>query len=155
MSASKGKRVMNARRRTLTFAVAALVLASVAGPGCWAKDPCGEGLVFVVSKSTCVAAIVADAAPEAASKAEAGADAGEAGADGEAMGPPEAAAPSNFGKPCAAMTDCGGDAPICPAPQLPYCTQIHCLPGEANAGSCPAGYTCFTVPGYPSGCLRD
>jgi len=73
MSASKGSRVMNAQRRTLTFAAAALVLASVAGPGCWAKDPCGEGLVFMVSTSTCVAAIVADAAPEAASKAEAGA----------------------------------------------------------------------------------
>ena len=155
MSASKGSRVMNAQRRTVIFAASAVALGSLAAQGCWAKDPCGDGLVFLVAESSCVAAIVADAAPEAARPVEAGADAGEAGADGEAMGAPEAAAPSNFGKPCAAMADCGGDAPVCAAPQLPYCTQIHCMPGEANAGVCPAGYTCFSVPGYPSGCLRN
>jgi len=35
------------------------------------------------------------------------------------------------------------------------CTQINCQLGEANAGACPADYTCFTAPGYPSACLRN
>ncbi len=120
--------------------------------GCWAKDPCGPGFV-IQPNYTCLAIVApADAAPEATAPAGDAATATDGGSEGGAA---EAAAQSQFGKTCAAMTDCGGDAPICGAPQLPYCTQIDCQPGEANAGACPADYTCFTAPGYPSACLRN
>ncbi|HSO32510.1 MAG TPA: hypothetical protein VLT33_08340 [Labilithrix sp.] len=140
---------MNAERRTIFLSGAAIVVASVLAQACWAKDPCGEGLVLEHEGNTCVPARVADAAPPPASPAEAGGDGGSEAAPGEA------AAASSFGKTCTSSAECGGDAPVCAAPLLPYCTQINCQPGEANAGACPAGYTCMTAPGYPSGCMQN
>ena len=142
--------------RASMVAVGVFVLTgALLSAGCWAKDPCGDGFVLQ-SGNTCQAALLpADAAPESGADVTPG-DASAALEGGEAGdAAPAAPAPSSFGKTCGAMTDCGGDAPICGAPQLPYCTQINCQPGEANAGSCPADYTCFTAPGYPSACLRN
>jgi hypothetical protein len=149
---------MSSERLPIVLTAVAIVASSLVVQACWAKDPCGEGLVLQ-HEGMCIAAIVADAAAEAAPAAPAtDAGDGEGGGDAAGDGPApaaEAAPPSSFGKTCAAMTDCSGDAPICGAPNLPYCTQINCQPGEANAGACPAGYTCFTAPGYPSACLRN
>ncbi len=139
--------LVSVKRASVVVTVGLLLLV----PGCWAKDPCGPGFVIQPNYTCQAIALPADAGSEGAAPDAAPV---EGGTSSEA-GAPEAAAPSSFGKTCAAMTDCGGDAPICGAPQLPYCTQINCQLGEANAGACPADYTCFTAPGYPSACLRN
>jgi hypothetical protein len=61
---------------------------------------------------------------------------------------------SLFGKTCEVPADCGGDAPICAAPQLPICTQILCGVGEENEGACPAAWQCLSVPPNPSVCYK-
>lgn len=61
---------------------------------------------------------------------------------------------SDFGKSCTTASDCGGNAPICGAPQLPVCLNIMCSTGEVNAGICPATWTCFPAGGgNPSACV--
>jgi len=67
-----------------------------------------------------------------------------------------------FGSACKDSTDssdCGGVAPICAdltkLGQSVMCTQINCSPGEANAGVCPSGFSCFAFPGYPSVCTKE
>lgn len=148
--------VMKHRRIVLVASVA--LFAAALGPACDAKDPCGEGLYELPSyRCGDIPAVPEGGAAETSTAEAAAGDAGdgeggEGGEAGEAAAPP---APTNFGKPCAAMAECGGDAPICAAPQLPYCTQKDCKAGEANAGVCPAGFTCIKVPGYPSGCMKD
>ena len=120
---------------------------------CKDDDPCDPGQV--VKNSQCY--------PAPASVGGSAADAGEtpAAGAGEAGGAPSSAA-SAFGAPCAdttASSDCGGDAPVCadlsPLGQSVMCTQIHCSPGEVNAGACPSGFNCFAVPGYPSVCIKN
>lgn len=92
------------------------------------------------------------------------ASSGMAGA--ETVDPDEGAAGSAaidtpFGTEChdgTGSSDCGGQAPICadltPLGQSQYCTQLDCAEGEANAGACPEGFTCFAVSGYPSVCIK-
>jgi hypothetical protein len=158
MIASKELVVMDSARRSILLSVSALVFTATLACACWAKDPCGEGM-FLLTEGNCAALPAPpDAAPDTGPLVALGSDGGgDAASDGgvDATSQVEAAATSSFGKTCAAMTDCGGDAPICGAPQLPYCTQIHCQPGEANAGACPADFTCITPPGYPSVCLKN
>lgn len=116
-------------------ALASVSLLAVAG--CWHDSPCEEG--YVVVTDMCYKIPVA---PAPAPAAEAGA--------GEAAAP----ATDTFGKTCTAQADCaGGTAPVCAAPQLPYCTQINCMDGEANAGSCPTGFTCIAA-GAQSACVK-
>lgn len=136
------------------LASAALVLAATA-TACVAKDPCGDGL-YELDNYRCAPLPAAPAAEAGAADGGAGAttSADDAGAEAATDAAPAPAA-SSFGKACAAATDCGGDAPMCGAPQLPYCTQIDCEAGEAHAGACPSGFTCVHVPGYPSACLKD
>lgn len=83
-----------------------------------------------------------------------GRDEGQAGADAAPVDTP-------FGTECQDdkdSSDCGGAAPVCadlsPLGQSRYCTQINCSEGEANAGVCPEGFTCFAVSGYPSICIK-
>lgn len=143
--------VMNAGRLALvgvaTLAVGAFAAACFESD----KDACGAGLIPDPNSANCIAA--PPPAPDASANDAGGAtsDAGDAG--------DEAGAPAQdfFGKTCASAADCGGNAPICAAPQLPYCTQINCSAGEANAGICPtAGWTCLvTGGGNPSVCFKQ
>lgn len=150
---------MNTHRRTVCFALVTLAAIAFA-PACMVDNPCGAGL-YETPGYRCAplpAAPASDAGPGEGGAAVApdAPDADGGGGDAEASAPVEpASATSSFGKTCGAMTDCGGDAPICPAPQFPYCTQIHCEAGEANAGVCPTGFTCVRLPGYPSGCMKN
>lgn len=146
---------MNHRNAALVLSFVTSV-ATVAS-GCADKDPCGEGLYELPSYRCAEVPPPAEAGnadagtPEAAIEAG-GSEAGEAAAPVVPVAP---AASSGFGTPCTAAKDCPGDAPICAQPKLPYCTQIDCEPGEANAGVCPAGFTCVHLPGLPSGCLKN
>jgi hypothetical protein len=88
-----------------------------------------------------------------------GADSG--GAPEAAAGAPAEVLDTPFGTPCAdttASSDCAGEAPVCadltPLGQPVLCTQLDCADGEANAGTCPAGFSCFATPGYPSVCIQ-
>ena len=131
------KNVMNTPARIAVVSLSFASVLAVLG-GCFVSTPCDPGY-FENSELQCEA--VPAPAPEASASAEGGAGGGEA------------AAATSFGKTCAAQTDCSGDAPICGAPQLPYCTQVSCNPGEANAGVCPAGFTC--VGAAPSACIKS
>jgi hypothetical protein len=103
---------------------------------CWETDMCDPGQV--VQDDLCY-----PAPPPHVPKVD-------AGGTGDASAPLD-----TFGKACSAPGDCaGGNATICGAPQLPLCTQIDCLAGEANEGVCPAGWQCLTVPPNPSVCLK-
>ena len=126
-------------------AVAVLVLGPilVLVAACNASDPSGPG--FELDSYGCLP-IPAAAAATATDAAAAATDAGASEDDAAAVA-------TSFGKTCTAMTDCSGDAPICAAPQLPYCTQISCNPGEANAGACPTGWTCMNG-GSSSACVK-
>jgi hypothetical protein len=133
--------------------VAAFSAAAPVATGCWASNPCEPGQTLRLDYCF----------PGAPSGD--GAAGGEAGTDGTAPseggvlaegGEGGGGATATFGTSCASQSDCaGGDAPVCAAPQLPYCTQINCQPGEANAGACPSGWQCFTVPPNPSVCLQE
>jgi hypothetical protein len=111
---------------------------------CWSSDPCEPGQT--VHFDACYPAqppVGAAGAPS--TPADGGV--GDAGAV-----PP----PSSFGEKCSAAADCKAGSPICGAPQLPYCTQINCQDGEANAGACPAqGWQCLKVGANPSVCLKS
>ena len=121
-------------------------LGSFAG-GCWASDPCEPGQV--VRFDSCFPGPVAT--PDASGEGGAG-----EGGSSEGSASEGGAAPSSFGKTCSTSTDCAAGSPICGAPQLPYCTQINCQAGEANAGACPAtGWQCLKVGANPSVCLKS
>ncbi|MET0339798.1 MAG: hypothetical protein ABW252_02305 [Polyangiales bacterium] len=64
---------------------------------------------------------------------------------------------ATFGKACTSDAECGGVAPTCAVPQLPYCTALNCLD---RPGICPSRWTCLDargispVAGVDSLCLR-
>lgn len=122
------------RRSSLLVLLHGGLAASLAA--CFAKDPCGAGL-REREDGLC--------SPITAAFTTSPGDAGDGG---------DAAVAPSFGKLCTAMADCEAAAPICGAPQLPYCTQIGCHPGEPNAGACPAGWSCIDGPGT-SVCVKD
>ena len=127
--------------------------------GCTDDDPCDSGQIE--KNSQCY--------PPPASAGKTGSAGGESGGAGGAGGEPDAAAgaPSGaldtpFGTACQdnkASSDCGGVAPVCAdltkLGQTMMCTQLNCAAGEANAGACPEGFTCFAFPGYPSVCTKE
>jgi hypothetical protein len=132
--------------RTVLITLPLVSLLALVG-GCYLKNPCSVGF-FENENGLCEAAPV----PAEAGAAEAGAaEAGAAEAGASEGGAPAA---STFGKACTAQADCSGDAPVCAAPQLPYCTQISCQPGEANAGLCPAGFICVGGGAAGSACMK-
>ena len=125
--------------------------------GCKDDDPCDPDQIE--RNSQCY--------PPPAAAGTAGKAAGTAGGADSAGGAADAgggAAPAldtPVGSPCqdtTASSDCGGEAPVCadlsPLGQGVMCTQIDCAEGEANAGACPSGFTCFAVSGYPSVCIK-
>jgi hypothetical protein len=72
------------------------------------------------------------------------------GATGEGGWPGGIEPPGNpdamFSSPCTTNKDCSEAAPICLIPPGPeYCSQIDCLEGEANEGSCPDTWVCFKL----------
>jgi len=123
-----------------------LALCSLAG--CWDSDPCDPGQVF--RGGACF--------PDTAgSSGSGGVDAGgEAGAAAEpTAGAPAVGTESTWRKACTTDADCGGDSPLCATSPLNYCTNINCSPGEANAGICPMGWTCFPASASnPSACVN-
>ncbi len=104
--------------------------------GCTENEPCDPGRILRIDEC-----IVAPASSGSS----------DAGRDGAAS---DGAPASLFGKACSSQSDCSGDAPICAAPQLPYCTQIDCLAGGKNAGACPSGYQCLGT-GSQSACVKQ
>jgi|CZKU01.1.fsa_nt_gi hypothetical protein len=141
----KRKSICNAAARTVVSAII-LGLGSGAG-GCWASDPCDPGQV--VRFDSCFPGPVATADASGEGGAGEGGSTEGGASDGGAV-------PSSFGKTCSTATDCAAGSPICGAPQLPYCTQINCQAGEANAGACPTtGWQCLKVGSNPSVCLKS
>ena len=133
--------------------------------GCKDDDPCDPGQIE--KNGQCYPA---PASGGTASGEGGGAGAGGAADNGEAdggvgkaaAGAPGASLNTPVGTPCldtTASSDCGGDAPVCadlsPLGQSVMCTQLDCAAGEANAGACPSGFTCFQAPGYPSVCIKQ
>lgn len=125
--------------------------------GCKDDDPCDPGQEERATQCYPIATAGTGGAGGSAASAG-GTDAG--GADDAAAGAPALDTP--FGTPCedtVAFSDCAGDAPICAdlqqLGQSVMCTQVNCAEGEANAGVCPGGFTCFAVPGYPSVCIKE
>jgi hypothetical protein len=120
---------------------------------CNDDEPCDPGQV--VRNTQCY--------PAPASGGETGSGGAQSGGEaGVASGAPSSAAETPFGTTChdtADSADCAGVAPICAdltkLGQTVMCTQINCAAGEANAGVCPAGFTCFAFPGYPSVCTKE
>jgi hypothetical protein len=118
--------------------------------GCKDDDPCDPGQI--VQNSQCYPAPVG------------GGETGGSDAGGEpdtAGGAPSGDLNTPFGAACedtTASSDCGGEAPLCAdltqLGQSVMCTQRDCSAGEENAGVCPAGFTCFAFPGYPSVCTK-
>jgi hypothetical protein len=116
--------------------------------GCWDSDPCDPGQVF--RGGSCF--------PDTAGSSGSGGSAagGEAGATADATaGTSAVGTESTWRKACTTNDDCGGDSPICATAPLNYCTNINCSAGEANAGICPMGWTCFPASsGNPSACVN-
>ncbi len=136
-----------------------LVLLGAAGllGGCKDDDPCDPGQVERYGQ--CYPAPAQGAGGSAGSSTDGQAGSGLGGAEDGAAGSPAVDTP--FGTDCQdqeGSSDCGGEAPVCadltPLGQSVYCTQIDCAEGEANAGVCPADFTCFAVSGYPSVCIK-
>jgi len=126
--------------------------------GCKDDSPCDPGQEERNSQCYPVATGGAGGAGSTGGTAAGGTDA--AGAADAAAG--AAAVETAFGTECAdtaGSSDCGGEAPLCadltPLGQTVMCTQINCAEGEANAGVCPSGFTCFAVPGHPSVCIKE
>jgi len=120
---------------------------------CKDDDPCDPGQI--VQNTQCYPAPGNGGAPGTGG-AESGGEPDVAGGGSSSV------AETPFGTPCQDTTgssDCAGIAPICgdltKLGQTVMCTQINCSAGEANAGVCPAGFTCFAFPGYPSVCTKE
>ena len=131
----------------------------VAPPACKDKEPCDEGQESIGTgcfpqggSNQGGSSAGSNSKPEAGSPAEAGAAGVNEGGGGNPapVGNPDA----TFGTPCTSDAECGGDAPVCATEQLFYCTQLNCQDGEENAGACPDGWTCFTLPPNPSACVN-
>jgi hypothetical protein len=125
--------------------------------GCKDDDPCDAGETERYGQCYPEPSASAGGSGGSAASGMAGADTSEPG-DGAAGSP---AVDTPFGTACQDGTDssdCGGAAPICadltPLGQSQYCTQRDCSDGEANAGVCPDGFTCFAISGYPSVCIK-
>ena len=139
----------------------ALALASLV-TACKDEDPCDPGQVEKHGQCYEVAGSGGSSASGGAGGASGGITADSAGSGGASEGPDAPALDTAFGTACLDTTtfsDCGGTAPICAdlsqLGQSKMCTQLNCNPGEANAGACPAAFTCFAAPGYPSFCLKN
>jgi hypothetical protein len=138
--------------------VALLYLCGLAG-GCKDDDPCDRGQIEKYGQ--CYPAPAGGGTGGAGSSASAGTGAeDQGGATDVELGGSGPTLETPFGSACedsTGSTDCGGDAPVCadlsPLGQAVMCTQIDCADGEANAGICPEGFTCFAVPSYPSVCI--
>ena len=120
--------------------------------GCKDDDPCDPGQIVMNTQCYPAPATGGDSA---------GGGADSAGAPDTAGGAPSSV-DTPFGTACqdtTASSDCGGLAPICAdltkLGQSVMCTQIDCSAGEANAGVCPGGFSCFAFPGYPSVCTKE
>ena len=125
--------------------------------GCKDDEPCDPGQIE--RHGLCYPAPASGAGGSAGSSASGQAGAGLGGAEESSAG--SGALDTPFGTECQdqeGSSDCGGEAPVCadmtPLGQSVYCTQIDCAEGEANAGVCAAGFTCFAVSGYPSVCIK-
>jgi hypothetical protein len=131
-----------------------------AATGCKDDDPCDPGQIE--HNSQCYPAPSSGGGGSAGSAGSVTSDAAGAETSGGGdPGPGSEGLETPFGNECAdttGSTDCGGAAPVCadlaPLGQSTFCTQIDCAEGEANAGVCPDGFTCFAVPGYPSVCIN-
>jgi len=140
--------------RTLCLPCLGLVWLSL---GCKDDSPCDEG-----QEEHNAACYPATAAGSGSGSAGSGGDTDTGDIDGSGGTDPSApaAVQAEVGQTCAdttAFSDCGGHAPICaPLPSGTACTQILCLPGEANAGACPSGWTCLQARPMPdpSVCLK-
>jgi len=146
-------------KRLTTLMRRAALLALLGGSGllgaCKDDDPCDPGETERYGQCYPAPAVAGSGGNPASGAA--GADVG--GAADSAAGATSVETP--FGTEChdaPGSADCGGEAPVCadlsPLGQGVYCTQIDCSEGEANAGVCPTGFTCFAVPGYPSVCIQ-
>jgi len=135
------KRTSFALLGAMAFSLAGLALSA-----CQDDDPCDEGQVY--KYAGCVPLPKATGGSTGS-----GGGSGDPEAGGGSGGAPTQAE-SQFGKACADATECGGDAPLCGAPQLPICTQILCLPGEMNEGACPADWMCISSGSNPSACVK-
>jgi hypothetical protein len=135
----------------LTSCFALLLGLLAASFGCKDEEPCDEGQVAIGT------GCYEEPEPEPAQgggPAEGGGpnqgSAAAAGATGEGGWPGGIEPPGNpdamFSSPCTTNRDCSEAAPICLVPPGPeYCSQIDCLEGEVNEGSCPDGWICFQL----------
>jgi hypothetical protein len=125
--------------------------------GCKDDSPCDPGQELL--DGACVPIAAAGSSGSGSAGAEGGITDGADGGIGTETGVP-AGVQAEVGDPCedtTASSDCGGNAPICaPLPSGTACTQILCLEGEVNAGSCPTGWTCLQARPMPdpSVCLN-
>jgi hypothetical protein len=129
--------------------------------GCKDDDPCDAGEVERYGQCYPAPSSSGGSAGSGAGGSAAGGMAGADSSDPGEGAAGAAAVDTPFGTECqdgAASSDCGGAAPVCadlsPLGQSQFCTQIDCAEGEANAGVCPEGFTCFAVSGYPSVCIK-
>jgi hypothetical protein len=134
------------------FSFLSLLLAALSGFACKDEDPCDPDQVE--RNALCY-----PADNSGGSSSNGGSSSAAAGAAGDPGGAGGAApVDAEFGEACSdteAHSDCGGRAPICaPLPAGSVCTQIECQDGEANAGACPAEWTCLKVGENPSACVN-
>jgi hypothetical protein len=109
------------RRSALFFVLGALALAA-----CDPSNPCDPG--YYSDHFFC---LQIDASAGFMTDEDAGSDSGKNTA---------------HGTPCSKQSDCGGEAPVCGAPQLPVCTSVECMVDGKD--TCPSGWTCLDVTRY-------
>jgi hypothetical protein len=139
-------------RRRRAFGVLFLSGLSLLPFGCKDTSPCDDGQESI--GTSCFPAATGGGAGKASVKPESGAPAEGGDAAGGAASPPVGNPDATFGTTCQSDADCGGDAPICDTEMFHYCLQTECADGEANAGVCPEGWVCVSVPPHPSACIN-
>jgi hypothetical protein len=119
---------------------------------CRDGDPCdpGQDLIGTFCYDHASGGAASGGATSDAGAAQAEAGANEGGAPQESGNNPNA----TFGTPCTDVSQCGGPAPICVPAPLNYCSQLDCHDGEANAGVCPAKWTCYKYLDNPWTCVN-
>jgi hypothetical protein len=128
-----------------------LLLGLLAALGCKDEEPCDEDQVSIGTGCYEPKPEPAGGSP---SSSEGGAPNQGAAAAGGAL--PEGGFPGGIEPPgnpdavfesdCVSNQDCSELAPICLIPPGPeYCSQIDCLEGEVNEGTCPEGWICFQL----------